>query len=217
MRDKYDRDPRDRYDPRSRSAPRGGREFVRGARSRGRARSMRGASMSDRGYGSKRGAPSGRGGPREYRGYENHADKRDGGQRVPTYADQAKPFPAMGKWEGESEQVEDAEEVPRRRRDKDDDSDASVDEVSSISEESTSGKVEAAAPRHDGRHGGRHEYVGKPRDHRDRDNRRDQYRDKPRRHDDMQDDRYNKEPRSPRGEDHFIPKGEPSRRGRGQC
>ena len=226
-RERYERDNRDKYDPRSRSAPRGGREFVRGARSRGRARPTRGASTAERGsYGpNNRGAPSGRGGPREYRGYENHAERpQHGGPRAPTYADQAKPFP-MGKWGDEGEHVEEPEEIPKRRRDKDDDSDYSAEEVSSVSEESTSGKAEASGgPRHVARDAsGRPDHGVKPRDYRDpnRDIRREHphnrdMRDKGRRHDDMPDDRYGKEPRSPRGDDHFIPKGEPSRRGRGK-
>lgn len=135
-REKYD----NRYDNRSRSAPRG-REFVRGARSRGRGRGVRGASTGDRGFPSnRRGAPSGsqRGGSREIRGYENNTDRRDNRSRgnAPTYADTAKPF-SIEKW-GEEPQNE-MEEIHKRRRDKDEESDVSVEEVTSGSEDSNKG------------------------------------------------------------------------------
>lgn len=143
QRDKYDnKDKYDsRYDNRARSAPRG-REFVRGARSRGRGRGVRGASMSDRGSysgGNRRGAPSGRGGSREYRPYENNADQRKdsrGNRGNATFAETAKPF-AIDKW-GE-ETVTENDEEHKRRRDKDEESDLSVEEVSSASEDSAKG------------------------------------------------------------------------------
>lgn len=142
-RDRYDNRERydSRYDNRARSAPRG-REFVRGARSRGRGRGLRGSSTGERGFPSnRRGGPMGpsRGGSRDYRGSENHTDgRRDGRMRgnAPTYADTAKPF-SIDKW-GE-ETVNETEEDHKRRRDKDEESDLSVEDVTSGSEESNKG------------------------------------------------------------------------------
>lgn len=137
-RDKYD----NRYDNRARSAPRG-REFVRGSRSRGRGRGVRGASTGERGFPSnRRGAPAmgpNRGSSREYRGYENHVDtRRDNRPRgnAQTYADTAKPF-SIEKWSEDT--VNEAEDIPKRRRDKDEESDVSVDDVSSGTDESNKG------------------------------------------------------------------------------
>lgn len=199
-REKYD----NRYDNRARSAPRG-REFVRGARSRGRGRSMRGASTGDRGFPSnRRGAPSGpsRGGSRDYRGSENHTDgRRDNRMRgnAPSYADTAKPF-SIDKWGEDTVNEEDH----KRRRDKDEESDISVEEVTSGSEESNKGEDTD-----------RHKDEGKPvsgHTPKTRDNRGYQHRDN-RHQDDM--DRYSKgDQRSPR-EDKYTQRGEPSRRGRG--
>jgi len=221
-RDNRDRDGR--YDNRARNAPRGGREFVRGARNRGRGRGARdqrvpSGVVPEKGFGrgERRGGGSGgRGGSREYR-MENHADagmvnsgRRDGGAsgggggsgRAPTYAEQAK-F-TMGKWGEDSEPVHDGEE--KRRRDKDDDSDASQfeEEVSTASEDSASMRGGELAGGRQGPKDGRQGF-GKPRDRRDKGRRS---------LDDAGEDGYGKDPRSPR-DDQFVPKGEPSRRGRG--
>ncbi|KAL4218896.1 cell differentiation [Mactra antiquata] len=202
-RDKYNRDNYDnRYDSRARSAPRG-REFVRGARSRGRGRGMRGASMGDRGSyagSTRRGAPSGRGGTREYRPYENNNEQRKdsrGNRGNSTYADQAKPF-VIEKWA--EEPVVENDQEHKRRRDKDEESDLSVEDVSSASEEST--KDDADRPKDDDKP------VNKPHDER-----RDQVRERKDKHDDN--DRYMKgDQRSPR-DDKYSHRGDPSRRGRG--
>ncbi|KAH3805558.1 hypothetical protein DPMN_133862 [Dreissena polymorpha] len=215
-RDKYD-NRSDRYDSRQRNAPRGSREFVRGtSRSRGRGRGGRGSSMGERGFGRpergdrRGGAVPGRGRSNEFR-YDNDTDRDsrrdDMGHRrgAATYADQVKPF-SMGNW-GDTEEVE---EVPNRRRDKDDESDLSTEEVSSVSGDSTAGRAEVSVG-----HGkdSIQRDSAKPHDGR----RESQPRDKGGRRsvDEGNDERYPKDPRSPRGDEQFIPKGEPSRRGRG--
>ena len=196
---------------------------MRGARSRGRGRGIRGGSNVERGFGRGAGGRGRRGG-REYRSYDGQLDfKPDsrgaGRQGAPSYADQARPF-SIAKWNGEEneqpEPQEEVEEVPKRRRDKDEDSDASVeDELSgSVSESSTE--------KRDSREN------SQPKEKEVKDTKKSPGQDdRRRRRDDYRDNYYNDQDYdysnrgyhredSYRGRGGFTPKGEPSRRGRGK-
>ena len=206
------------YDMRSGGAPRG-REFVRGARSRGRGRGIRGASISDRSFG--RGGRGRRGGGgRDYRSYDNHmdykSDNRGSRQSGPSYADQARPF-SIAKWNGEEnerQQQEEVEEVSKRLRDKDEESDVSADELSGSFSESSVEKGESRE-------------NSEPKEKEVKDDKKNRYESRPKR-DDYRDNYYNADQRndyqhrgyhredSYRGRGGFTPRGEPSRHGRGR-
>ena len=203
------------YDGRSSNAPRG-REFVRGARSRGRGRGMRGGSNVDRGF--SRGGRGRRGG-RDYRSYDNHmdfkSDNRGPRQGGPSYADQARPF-SIAKWNGEEnerQQHEEVEEVSKRLRDKDEESDVSADEFSGSYSESS---VEKGDSREN----------SQPKEKEVKDDKKSHIESRPRRDDykdnynvdqgyDYQNRGYHRED-SYRGRGGFIPRGEPTRHGRGR-
>ncbi|KAK3602381.1 hypothetical protein CHS0354_011217, partial [Potamilus streckersoni] len=138
MRDEPGQRDRDHYG-------RGGREFVRG-RGRNRAR----GSTASRGYRDGRGRG---GGSREYRSYDGRS-RRIGNnysdQMVRTNSeqasknDQAETF-TMGKWEDHQAEEKDGhtevEDVNRRPRDREEESDVSVDENSGSYSESSNGRV----------------------------------------------------------------------------
>ena len=208
------------YDGRSGSAPRG-REFVRGARGRGRGRGIRGGSNVERGYSRGASGRGQRGRGREYRSYDNHMDfksenSRGPRQGGPSYADQARPF-NIANWNGEeNEPQEEVEEVSKRLRDKDEESDLSGDELSggSCSESSTE-KLDSRE-------------NSQPKEKEVKDNKRNQNEDRRPKRDDYRENYYNADQGndysnrgyyredSYRGRGGYIPKGEPSRHGRGR-
>ncbi|KAL3872322.1 hypothetical protein ACJMK2_040253 [Sinanodonta woodiana] len=141
MRDEPGQRDRDHYG-------RGGREFVRG---RGRTRAR--GSTATRGYRDGRGRG---GGSRDYRNYDGRS-RRVGNnysdQMVRTNSDQASKNDhaetfTMGKWEDHQADEKDGhtecEDVNRRPRDREEESDVSVDENSGSYSESSNGRVPEA-------------------------------------------------------------------------
>lgn len=226
--DKSDRD-------RSKSSSRGGREFYRSRGSRSLGRGGRGSSSVSNVNVQRSG--SGRGGAnREYRGGGGSFDRASGGFGRPMKSDRGGKYQSDGYSNRElnkqishdRDNVDGEEEfhVQRRRREKDDETDESVDDDASGSlSESSNERTEPGDKkpvlrennrRNDSRdynyHGGDHNRDNYRSDYNRRDDRRyDQRRDDGRR----EDYRFNGMGGGGGGKGPFIPRGEPSRRGRG--
>ncbi|KAJ8300218.1 hypothetical protein KUTeg_021737 [Tegillarca granosa] len=219
--DKSDRD-------RSKSSSRGGREFYRSRGSRSLGRGGRGSSSVSNVNVQRSG--SGRGVNREYRGGGSF-DRASGGFGRPIKSDRGGKYQNDGYSNRElnkqilhdRENVEEIQ-VPRRRREKDDETDESVDDDASGSlSESSNERTELGDKKpilkENNRRNDLQDYNFHGGDH-NRDNYRADYgrRSDDRRYDQRRDDGRREDYRFNGiggGKGAFIPRGEPSRRGRG--
>ena len=141
---------------------------------------------------------------RDYQPYDSYLDSRnDRSKRMPSYSEHAKPF-VMGKWGEDNEQIETVED--KRRREKDEESDVSVELSGSVSDSSVKDqpKDESKAVV-SGKSPGKHEKESRDTRHYHRD---DHYYEN--------DHGYGRRDRDHDYRGGFQPKGEPSRRGRGR-